>query len=62
MCSTSFSRHGDDRRRPDDDESELIENWHKLTDAQREELRKRIAEEYVTPEILRDLVRAMLAH
>lgn len=46
----------------DDDETELAVNWLKLTDGQREELRRRIATEYITPEILRELVRAKLPH
>ena len=46
----------------DDNEIELILNWRKLTDGQREELRRQIAEEYITPERLRDLVRARVPH
>ena len=46
----------------DDDETELILNWRKLTDRQRATLRQQIDAQYVTPEILRELVRAMVPH
>jgi hypothetical protein len=46
----------------DDDETELILNWRKLTDGQREELRREIEEQYITPEKLRELVRAKVPH
>ena len=32
-----------------DDETELILNWRKLTDGQREELRRQIEKQYITP-------------
>ena len=46
----------------DDDETELILSWRKLTDRQREELRRQIEERYVTPEELRELVRSKVPH
>ena len=46
----------------DDDETELILNWRKLTDGQRAALRQQIEAQYVTPEKLRELVRAMVPH
>jgi hypothetical protein len=46
----------------DDDETELILNWRKLTDGQREELRRQIEEQYKTPENLREVVRAKVPH
>jgi len=45
-----------------DDETELILNWRKLTDGQREELRRQIEEQYITPEKLREVVRAKVPH
>ena len=33
----------------DDDETELILNWRQLTDGQREELRRQIEKQYITP-------------
>jgi len=45
-----------------DDETELILNWRKLTDGQREELRRQIEEQYITPEKLPEVVRAKVPH
>ena len=58
--STRFDAMTDDDL--DDDETELILNWRKLTDGQRAALRQRMEERYITPETLRELVRAMVPH
>ena len=46
----------------DDDETELILNWRKLTDGQRAALRQQMEERYMTPAELRELVRSKVPH
>jgi predicted Fe-S protein YdhL (DUF1289 family) len=46
----------------DDDETEVILNWRKLTDAQRAALREQMEQRYMTPQELRDLVRSKVPH